>query len=107
MAYDLKLADRMRAVLRDEQVVEKKMFGGLAFMVKGHMCCGIIGNDLCVRVGNDALQRALKDKGARPMDFTGRPSKNMVYVSPAGVKTARELRKWVDRALEFVKTLPR
>ncbi|MDH3625981.1 MAG: TfoX/Sxy family protein, partial [Myxococcales bacterium] len=72
MAYDEKLAGRVREVLaRRRGVTEKKMFGGLSFLVNGHMCCGIVGDDLMVRVGPDAYEGALKKKGARPMDFTG------------------------------------
>ena len=85
MAYDEKLADRVREVLqRRRGVSEKKMFGGLAFLVNGHMACGVQGDDLMVRVGPDAYDAALKKAGTRPMDFTGRPLKGMVYVGPRG-----------------------
>ncbi len=87
-------------------VAERKMFGGLAFLVRGHMCCGIIGSDLMVRVGRDDFERLVAKPHARPMDFTGRPSKGMVYVSPAGLRTTRSLSTWIDRGLRFISTLP-
>ena len=107
MAYDEKLADRIRAVLKRRRgVSEKKMFGGLAFMVKGHMVCGVIGDDLMVRVGPDAYEAALKKAGARPMDFTGRPMKGMVYVGPRGHKRAPSLKAWVEQGLSHARSLP-
>src|SRR5258708_26569304 len=74
MAFDERLADRVRAVLRDTDVTERRMFGGLAFLLRGHMCVGIIGHDLMVPVGADQLERAVAEKHARPMDFTRRPA---------------------------------
>ena len=106
MAYDEHLADRIRAVLGDRaDVSERKMFGGLAFLISGHMCVGIVGNDLMVRVGKEAFGKAVSAPHARPMDFTGRPSMGMVYVAPAGVKTVANLRKWIDKGLAFTSTL--
>jgi len=78
MAYDEELAERIRELLAAERgVTEKKMFGGLAFMVNGHMCCGIVATDLVVRTGPDAFGRALKRPHARPMGFTGRPHEGL------------------------------
>ncbi len=107
MAYDEKLAGRVAKVLdgRDD-VVSKKMFGGLAFMVGGHMTVGVVGEELMVRVGPDAHADALKRPHARPMDFTGRPMKGMVYVGAAGTKAMRDLRGWVSRGLAFTEALP-
>jgi TfoX/Sxy family transcriptional regulator of competence genes len=106
MSYDEKLAERTRAILdsRDD-VIEKKMFGGLAFMVRGHMCVGIVDRELMVRVGPDAYESALAVAHARPMDFTGKPLRGMVYVGAAGLRTEPGLRAWVDRGLRFVSTL--
>ena len=106
MAFDDRLAARVRAVLGDAPYDEKKMFGGLCFMVAGHMCCGILGDELMVRVGPDELERSLARKHARVMDFTGRPSKNMVYVAADGVRTKRQLASWIDKGIAFVQTLP-
>lgn len=76
MTYDPAMADRMRRVLSDHSsVTERKMFGGLAFMLDGHMCCGVAGNEVMIRVGPAAYQSALAEPYAREMDFTGRPLK--------------------------------
>ncbi len=107
MAYDEKLADRVREVLaRRRGVTEKKMFGGLAFMVNGHMTCGVLGEDLMVRVGPDAYEAALKRVGCRPMDFTGRAMKGMVYVSPRGHRRKASLEAWVKMGLSYARSLP-
>lgn len=106
MAYDEELADRVRDVLATEDgVTERKMFGGLAFMVRGHMACGIVGNDLMLRLGADAAEQALERPHVRPMDFTGRPMTGMVYVGSAGLRGAA-LRRWVGKAVGFVESLP-
>jgi hypothetical protein len=107
VAYDGKLAERVRGVLAGRcDFAEKHMFGGLAFMVEGHMCCGVVGDDLMVRVGPEKFEEALARPHARLMDFTGRPSGGMVYVGPGGTGTARAVASWVDRALGFVRSLP-
>jgi TfoX/Sxy family transcriptional regulator of competence genes len=107
MAYDEALAERVREVLqRRRGVSEKKMFGGLAFMVNGHMACGVQGDDLMVRVGPDDYEAALKKPGARPMDFTGRPLRGMVYVNSRGHRRAPSLRAWVEKGLSYVRSLP-
>jgi TfoX/Sxy family transcriptional regulator of competence genes len=105
MSYDEDLAARVRALLstRDD-VVEKKMFGGLCFMVNGAMCCGLTKTDFMVRVGPAKFDDALAQPHARPMDFTGRPSKGMVYVASEGLRTDDALARWVRRGLEFVST---
>ena len=85
MAYDEALAERTRDALTGrESVSERKMFGGLAFMVGGNMACGVIGEDLMVRLEAEDAERALSEKHTRPMDFTGRPMKGFLYVAPAG-----------------------
>jgi TfoX/Sxy family transcriptional regulator of competence genes len=103
MAFDEHLAARIRSSLASRtDVVEKRMFGGLVFMVNGHMCCGIIKNDLMLKVEPSKLQEMLAKPHARVMDFTGRPSKRMIYVSPEGLRTDAALRSWIGVALEFV-----
>jgi TfoX/Sxy family transcriptional regulator of competence genes len=103
MPFDENLGARVRSVLSDRtDVVEKRMFGGLAFMVSGRMCCGIIKNDLMLRVGPQRLEQLLKKPHARVMDFTGRPSQNMIYVSPAGLRTEAALRTWVGQSLDWL-----
>ena len=103
MSFDEALATRIRKVLSGRRdVVEKKMFGGLCFMVDGSMCCGITSTDFMVRVGPDQYDDALARPHAREMDFTGRPLKGMVYVAPAGIKTDAALSRWVGRGLAFI-----
>ena len=107
MAYDDDLAARIRVELASrDDVIERKMFGGLAFMVGGNMCCGVTGDDVMLRLGPDGAERALEDPHARPMDFTGRPLTGFVYVEPAGIETDADLRHWIERSLDFVLTLP-
>jgi TfoX/Sxy family transcriptional regulator of competence genes len=106
VAYDEDLADRVRAVLPPaEAVTERQMFGGLAFMLSGHMFCGVVKDTLMLRLGPDGAERALDRPHVRPMDFTGRPMKGMVFVEPDGLKGAA-LRHWVDAAAAFTHTLP-
>lgn len=107
MAYDTDFAERLRQALAGTRgLSEKKMFGGIAFMVNGNMCVGIVGSDLMVRVGPEAYEAALARPHAREMDFTGRPLRGYVYVSQAGVRDRRALRAWLDRGLAFANTLP-
>ncbi|MFW2388786.1 MAG: TfoX/Sxy family protein [Polyangiales bacterium] len=107
MAYDEALADRVREVLKRRRgVSEKKMFGGLSFLLNGHMACGIIGDELMVRVGPDAYEASLKKPGAREMDFTGRAMKGMVYVAPRGFQRAPSLKAWVEQGLSYARSLP-
>lgn len=107
MAYDEDLASRIREILAEGgEVEERKMFGGIAFMVGGHMCCGIIGEELMLRLGPEAAQEALKKPHVRPMDFTGRPMKGYVYVAQPGIRTEKTLRDWLQLARDFVGTLP-
>ncbi len=106
MAFDRKLAERVRGVLGTEGVVEKKMFGGLCFMVNDAMAVGVEKDRLMVRVGPDAHDRALSMKHAMPMDFTGRPMKGLVFVDPAGLKNKAALKKWVDMGATFARSLP-
>lgn len=107
MAYDEKLAERLSAFFkRRKNIVEKKMFGGIAYIVGGHMCCGIAKEMLVVRVGPNAYEDALKEKHVREMDFTGKPMKGYVYVESKGIESDIELKSWIERGIKFVKTLP-
>ena len=104
--YDEQLADRVRAALTAHPgISERKMMGGLVFMADGKMACGVIGSDLWVRVGKPALAAALAQPHTRPMDFTGKPSTNMVYVAPAGLAGAA-LETWVAQGVAFARTAP-
>lgn len=107
MAFDEGLAERIREELQDRNdVIEKKMFGGLCFMVSGNMCCGIVKDTLMTRVGPEQYEACLKKKHASEMNFTGRPMKGMIYVSPEGVESDKELRWWINTCLKFIDTLP-
>jgi hypothetical protein len=86
-------------------VTERQMFGGLAFMLGGHMFCGVVRDTLMVRLGPDRADRALDRPHVRPMDFTGRPMKGMVFIEPDGLQGAA-LREWVDAAAAFARALP-
>ena len=98
---------RVRGVLVDvPDVSERRMFGGLAFLVGGHMACGIVGTDLMLRLGEAEADAALDHGHVRPMDFTGRPMRTMVYVAGEGIVADSALRRWVERAVEYVRALP-
>jgi hypothetical protein len=107
MAYDETLADRIRAAVTalDGNVTERKMFGGLAFMLNGHMFAGVVGQDLMLRLGEPAASHALSRQHVREMDFTGRPMKGMVFIEPGGLN-GPSLRQWVTEAAAFARSLP-
>ena len=106
MAYDEDLADRVRAVLpAGEAVTERQMFGGLAFMLSGHMFCGVVKDALMLRLGPEAADRALDQQHVRPMDFTGRPMRGMVFIDPEGLH-GDALRQLVDAAAGYARGLP-
>ncbi len=106
MAYDENLADRVRAFLEAEAGFgERKMFGGIAFMLDGHMCCGVVDSDLMLRLGPDGADAALEHPHVRPMDFTGRPMSSMVFVAREGLQGV-SLRAWVEQAATFARSLP-
>ena len=107
MAFDEHLAGRVRGYLEARtDLGERKMFGGLCFLVRGNMCCGLVGSDLMLRLGNDGAEAALSEPGVRPMDFTGRPLRSMVYVSANAIEDDGDLESWLDRALTFALSLP-
>ena len=108
MAFDETLAGRIRSVLkRRRDVVEKRMFGGIAFMVRGHMCCGVVGPSLMIRVDPEQEAEFLQEPAARPMDFTGRPMRGFLFIDPTGTRDAASLRNWIGRATAHVETKPR
>lgn len=101
------LARRIRVHLSSTRPVEeKRMFGGLAFMVGGHMCCGVLGDRLMLRLGKEGTADALERAHTAPMDFTGRVSRTMVYVDRSGWESDEDLSRWIAEALAFVSTLP-
>ena len=107
MAYDESLAARVRRALAPRpDVDERKMFGGLAFMLRGNMCCGVAGDTLMLRLGNEGAAAALEEPHTRPMDFTGKPMRSMVYVGSDGIAADDDLYRWINRAADFAATLP-
>ena len=107
MAYDRGLADRVRSILeRHAGFSARKMFGGIAFMINGHMCCGVLKTDLMLRLPPEAVTNGLLRPHTRPMDFTGKPMKSMMFVDAAGSDSDEALHEWVESALAFVLTLP-
>lgn len=107
MAFDESLADRVRdALSARSDVSERKMFGGIAFMVGGNMAVGVIGDDLMVRLDPGDAEKALGEPHTRPMDFTGKPMKGMVYVDSAGTEVDVDLAAWVDAGADFAASLP-
>lgn len=107
MAYNERLAARVNTALKGQRsLVGKKMFGGLAYLSHNKMFAGILHDELVVRVGPAGHEAALNEPHTRPMDFTGTPMKGYIYVSPDGVKTPAQLRKWLIRGLTFVASLP-
>ena len=109
MAYDEKTAERVRDALSARRgVIEKKLMGGLCFMVCGHMCCAVSGRGgLLIRVGPDAYPSMLDEPHAAPIEMRGRIMTGYVRVAPAGYESANGLKKWVTRATDFVATLPK
>ncbi len=97
MAYDEQLANRIRQAFGiRKDITERKMFGGLAFLCHGRMCCGIVGSDLMVRIPEDEVAAVMRGRHVRPMDFTGKPLRGFVYVSPPGFRTKAALRTWLS-----------
>lgn len=94
MAFDEVLAARIRDAFRGRRdITERRMFGGLSFMYRQRMCCGVVGSELVVRVAAEEFAAVLRRKHVRPMDFTGKPLKGFVYVSAAGWRTSSALRR--------------
>ena len=106
MPYDEKLVERVRGVLAGEPFKERKMFGGLTFMIQGNMACGVAGERLMVRVGPEKYDEALAQEHAELMDFTGRPMKGMVFVGSKGLESDDDLKVWVQRGVDFAMSLP-
>jgi len=107
MTFNELTAQRIRTALQQTPgVSERHMFGGVTFLYEGNMCCGVIDNDLVVRVGPSQYPVALQEPHARPMDFTGRALTGFVYVAREGFEAQTALEQWVGRGLQFVQSLP-
>src|SRR5215813_1847079 len=108
MAFDEKLADRVRKLLGSQDgLAEKRMFGGLAFLVNGNMSVGIHGDELIVRVPPETTDAALRDPGVRLFDITGRPMKGWLLVGGDAIKKPASLAKWIRRGAEYASSLPK
>jgi TfoX/Sxy family transcriptional regulator of competence genes len=107
MAYDEELAERVRELLSARaDVGERRMFGGIAFMVQGNMACGVLKEDLIVRLGDEEGEKALAEDGVRPFDFTGKPMKGIVYISPERTSDDAGLAEWVEAGADYATSLP-
>jgi len=107
MAFDERLAQRIRSSLgRRKGFAEKKMFGGVGFLLNGNMCVGVHGSELIVRLAPEETDGALKQANTRRFDLTGRPMKGWILVKPAGLKTDAQLGKWIEVAAGFAGALP-
>jgi len=108
MAYDEELAGRIRTALgKRHGLSEKKMFGGLAFLLNGNMCCGVHKDELILRLDPAESEAALRQKHVRVFDLTGRPMKGWLLVGTEGMKTAPALAKWVTLGADYAATLPK
>jgi TfoX/Sxy family transcriptional regulator of competence genes len=107
VAYSEELAERIREIIDSRpRVVERKMFGGVAWMVNGNMACGVIGEDLMVRLDRDEAEQALVEEHVGPMDFTGRRMRGFIVVEAAGISDAHDLGRWVDTGADYAEALP-
>lgn len=108
MPFDVSLADRIRdALKRRRGFTEKKMFGGVGFLLHGNLCVAVWKDLLIVRVGPDAYVETLRQQFVREFDITGRPMRGWVMVEPEGLSEPSDLMEWAERSIAFVKTLPR
>src|SRR5687767_9776512 len=106
MAYNIKLAERIRSQLDGMPFAEKKMFGGVGFLLNGNMACGVNKDDLIVRIDPEKRAVLLKKPHAKPFDLTGRPMKGWLVIEAEGCKTDKQLSTWVKEGIEFALTLP-
>lgn len=107
MAHDEPFAERIQDALAGRSALtERKMCGGITFMIGGNMACGVMNDDLMIRLDAEEAERALAEEHVRPMDFTGRPLKGFLYISPAGTESDEALAGWVELAADHAASLP-
>ena len=107
MPFDEVVAARVRSEMANlPGYSERNMFGGVCFMINGNMCCGVVRDELMLRLGNDLAGTSLDEAHTRPMDFTGKPMRSMIYVEPEGFSSKAGLRYWVEKAVNCARTLP-
>ena len=106
MVYDEKLAERIRKIIgKDKHVTEKHMFGGLSFLYKKKMFCGVLKDDLVLKMSHEQWENALRKPNVRPMDFTGKSMKGFVYVNQKGCKSDKDLKKLVELSMNYASTI--
>lgn len=107
MAFDNKLAERIRTQLAKRPgVTEKKMFGGLAFLLNGNMCCGVHGQEMIVRLDPAQTDQALSQRHTRLFDLSGRPMRGWILVQPKGLTTQAAVAKWIQVGVKYASSLP-
>jgi TfoX/Sxy family transcriptional regulator of competence genes len=107
VAYSEELAERIRNVLDGRPgIVERKMFGGVAWMVNGNMACGVIAEDIMVRLDHEEADQAMAEEHVGPMEFTGRPMRGFLLIEAAGIEEERDLVRWIDTGADFAESLP-
>ncbi len=107
MPYDETLATRVRPLMsRRKGFAEKKMFGGIGYLLNGNMCCGVWKEFLILRVGPDAYELALAEPFVKEFDITGRPMRGWIMVEPGGIEDADDLKSWIKQAAKFASALP-
>jgi TfoX/Sxy family transcriptional regulator of competence genes len=107
MPFDDILANRIQRILeRVEGLSEKKMFGGICFLINGHMALGLVNEDLMIRVERDSHEKLLSQPHVRKMNFTGKPLKGLLYIGAKGTASDKDLKKWISKGVEFAMSLP-
>jgi len=106
MAYNEKLTERVRTEFGEIPFVEKKMFGGVGFLIYGNMACGVYKNDLIIRFDPQKYDKLFRKVDTKPFDITGRPMKGWLMVEPAGCKTTKQFSAWIKEGTGFALTLP-
>jgi TfoX/Sxy family transcriptional regulator of competence genes len=107
MAFDNNLADRIRKQLAQQKgLTEKRMFGGIGFLLNGNMCCGVLGAEVIIRFDPEQTEKVLTHKHTRIFDFSGRPMKGWIFVGTQAVETESDLKHWLQIGLKYAKSLP-
>lgn len=107
MVYDPGLSQRIREIMQEQpELREAEMFGGICFMLQGNMACGVIGDELMVRVGKQRHELAHVQPNTRPFDFTGKPMRGWVVVTPEGIEEDQQLRDWLQLGIDYALSLP-
>lgn len=106
MAFDGQLAERIHSILKNENPAEKRMFGGIGYLINGNMACGVLGENLIVRVGKDHYAELINHPSVKPFDLTGKAMNGWLEVLPSGTRDELELSKWIQLGVVYARTLP-